>query len=155
MNRMKVVAVALLDRHRASDHHRCSPECHGRRCTATAPYGGDTGKISVYDGSNDGDPGKAEYYRHDSAGTKRTLWNHSGPGTRVISGDGSAIIKFKACDENDGSRTTARLGRSVSADPGSARRAGRSSAGPAGRVLSHRGIRVPSRTGHRHGGTKV
>ncbi|MFJ7296848.1 hypothetical protein [Streptomyces collinus] len=33
---------------------------------------------------------------------KRTLWNHSGPGTTATSGDGSKIYKFKACDENNG-----------------------------------------------------
>ena len=104
MNRMKVVAVALLATSIALPTTTAvARSVTGGGVTATAPYGGDAGKISVYDGSNDGDPGKAEYYRHDSAGTKRTLWNHSGPGTRVISGDGSAIIKFKACDENDGS----------------------------------------------------
>lgn len=74
----------------------------GGGVTATAPYGGDAGVISVYDGSSDGDPGKAEYYRQTSAGTKRTLWNHSGPSTRATSASGSKIIKFQACDENYG-----------------------------------------------------
>ncbi|MBQ0986055.1 hypothetical protein KBZ10_16320 [Streptomyces sp. F63] len=68
---------------------------------AWSPAKNDSGIIAVKDGSKDGDPGKAEYYRSASAGTKRTLWNHSGPGTTVYSGDGSRIIKFKACDEND------------------------------------------------------
>ncbi|GHK00973.1 hypothetical protein ACWEWI_21335 [Streptomyces sp. NPDC003753] len=64
--------------------------------------GGDSGKIAIKDNSNDGDPAKAEYFRTASPDTKRTLWNHSGPGTTVYSGDGSRIYKFKACDENDG-----------------------------------------------------
>ncbi|MFI9171303.1 hypothetical protein [Streptomyces lincolnensis] len=54
----------------------------------------------MYDGSADGDPGKAEYDRKSSQGTKRTLWNHSGSGTTVTSGDGSDIYRFQACDEN-------------------------------------------------------
>ncbi|KPC64622.1 hypothetical protein ADL29_10480 [Streptomyces chattanoogensis] len=73
----------------------------GGGATAWSPAGGSAGKIAVKDGSDDGDPAKAEYYRHDSAGTKRTLWNKSGPGTTSYSGDGSKIIKFKACHEND------------------------------------------------------
>jgi hypothetical protein len=73
----------------------------GGGVSATNPYDGDNGVISVYDGSADGDPGKAEYYRQASPDTKRTLWNHSGSGTRVVSGDGSKIIKFQACDENN------------------------------------------------------
>ncbi|WP_327678057.1 hypothetical protein [Streptomyces sp. NBC_00467] len=73
----------------------------GGGVTATAPYGDKAGVISVYDGSGDGDAGKAEYYRQTTAGTKRTLWNQSGYKTRTISADGSKIIKFKACDDND------------------------------------------------------
>ncbi|MFE2929315.1 MULTISPECIES: hypothetical protein [unclassified Streptomyces] len=73
----------------------------GGGVTATSPWNSDSGLISVYDGSDDGDPGKAVYNRQDSAGTDRTLWNHSGFKTRVISGDGSKIIKFMACDDND------------------------------------------------------
>jgi hypothetical protein len=73
----------------------------GGGVTATSPYDGDDGVISVYDGSDDGDPGKAEYYRQASAGTKRTLWNHSGYETTVISASHSKIIKFQACDVND------------------------------------------------------
>ncbi|MFD5481761.1 hypothetical protein [Streptomyces hawaiiensis] len=73
----------------------------GGGVTATSPWNSDSGLISVYDGSADGDPGYADYYRQDSAGTLRHLWNHSGSGTRVISGDGSKVIKFKACDENN------------------------------------------------------
>ncbi|WEH33499.1 hypothetical protein PZB75_08995 [Streptomyces sp. AM 4-1-1] len=73
----------------------------GGGVTATSPWDGDSGRISVYDGSDDGDPGKAEYYRQDSAGTLRTLWNQSGYKTRATSAGGSKIIKFKACDDND------------------------------------------------------
>ncbi|WP_240512649.1 hypothetical protein [Streptomyces griseoruber] len=73
----------------------------GGGVTATSPWNNNDGLISVYDGSDDGDPGKAEYYRQDSAGTLRTLWNQSGYNTRVISGGGSKVIKFKACDDND------------------------------------------------------
>ncbi|MEW2494158.1 hypothetical protein AB0942_11505 [Streptomyces nodosus] len=73
----------------------------GGGVTATSPWNGDSGVISVYDGSDDGDPGKAEYYRQASAGTLRTLWNQSGYGTRVISATGSKVIKFRACDDND------------------------------------------------------
>ncbi|MER5361762.1 hypothetical protein [Streptomyces sp. NPDC002785] len=29
------------------------------------------------------------------------MWNQSGYKTRVISGDGSKVIKFNACDDND------------------------------------------------------
>ena len=75
----------------------------GGGVSAWSPAQSDSGKIAVKDESKDGDPGKAEYYRQASAGTKRTLWNHSGPGTTVYSGDGSKIIKFQACDENYGS----------------------------------------------------
>lgn len=35
--------------------------------------------------------------------TKRTLWNHSGPGTKATSGGGDRIHKFQACDESYGS----------------------------------------------------
>ena len=102
MNRMKVVAVALLATSLALPTTTAiAKSVKGGGVTVTAPYDGDAGLISVYDGSDDDDPGKAEYYRHDSAGTKRTLWNKSGYKTRVTSGDGSAIIKFKACDENN------------------------------------------------------
>jgi len=73
----------------------------GGGATAWSPAKNDSGRIAVKDGSNDGDPAKAEYYRSSSAGTKRTLWNKSGPGTTAYSGDGSRIIKFQACDEND------------------------------------------------------
>ncbi|GAA4915392.1 hypothetical protein ACFPM3_22155 [Streptomyces coeruleoprunus] len=73
----------------------------GGGATAWSPAKNDSGIIAIKDGSNDGDPAKAEYYRQASAGTKRTLWNHSGPNTTVYSGDGSKVIKFKACDEND------------------------------------------------------
>ncbi|MGW8378009.1 hypothetical protein [Streptomyces sp. ODS28] len=73
----------------------------GGGVTAWTPAKNDSGIIAVKDGSKDGDPGKAEYYRSASAGTKRTLWNHSGSGTTVYSGDGSRIIKFQACDENN------------------------------------------------------
>ncbi|MFE9457637.1 hypothetical protein [Streptomyces californicus] len=73
----------------------------GGGVTATTPWEKDSGKISVYDDSDDGDSGKAEYYRQTSAGTLRTLWNHSGYKTRAESASGSKIIKFKACDDND------------------------------------------------------
>ncbi|WP_043382378.1 hypothetical protein [Streptomyces mutabilis] len=69
--------------------------------TATTPWDGSNGRISVYDGSNDSNWGKAEYYRTASADTKRTLWNKSGYKTRVTSGDGSKVFYFQACDEND------------------------------------------------------
>ncbi|ANW20332.1 hypothetical protein [Streptomyces clavuligerus] len=60
------------------------------------------GKTSVKDNSSDGDPVKAEYHRTSQPDDKRTLWNHSGPGTTSTSADGSRIYKFKACDENYG-----------------------------------------------------
>lgn len=46
---------------------------------------------------------KAEYFRKGSVDTKRTLWNHSGPGTTAYSADGGTIYKFQVCDENYGS----------------------------------------------------
>lgn len=102
MSRLKVVAgaviaVALI----MPTGSAIALSATGGGVTATSPYNSDSGVISVYDGSADGDPGKAEYYRQASPDTKRTLWNHSGSGTRVISGDGSRIIKFQACDENN------------------------------------------------------
>ncbi|MDN3263119.1 hypothetical protein QWJ26_25560 [Streptomyces sp. CSDS2] len=102
MKRLKFVAVAVLAASVAlPTTSAVAKSLTGGGVTATTPYNNDSGRISVYDGSDDGDPGKAEYYRHDSAGTKRTLWNKSGFKTTVVSGDGSAIIKFQACDENN------------------------------------------------------
>ncbi|WP_353945298.1 hypothetical protein ABII15_29535 [Streptomyces sp. HUAS MG91] len=104
MKRTKLVAAAVLALGLALPTTTAvAKTLTGGGVTATTPYSSDSGLISVYDGSNDDDPGKAEYYRHDSAGTKRTLWNKSGYKTRVTSGDGSAIIKFQACDENNAS----------------------------------------------------
>lgn len=103
MSRMKIVVGAMLTIGLViPTGSAMALSATGGGVTATAPWEQDSGKISVYDGSSDGDPGKAEYYRQSSAGTKRTLWNHSGPGTRVESGTGSRIIKFQACDENAG-----------------------------------------------------
>ncbi|MFJ9850477.1 hypothetical protein [Streptomyces sp. NPDC101150] len=104
MSRFKFVAAAVLAAGLVIPATSAvATSAKGGGVTAWTPAQGDSGKIAVKDESKDGDPGKAEYYRHDSAGTKRTLWNHSGPGTTVYSGDGSAIIKFQACDENYGS----------------------------------------------------
>ncbi|CAL9443317.1 hypothetical protein [Streptomyces sp. enrichment culture] len=104
MKRLKFVAVAVLAASVAlPTTSAVAKSLTGGGVTATTPYNNDSGLIAVYDGSDDGDPGKAEYYRHDSAGTKRTLWNKSGYRTTVTSGDGSAIIKFQACDENNAS----------------------------------------------------
>ncbi|WP_338684655.1 hypothetical protein QD712_29670 [Streptomyces acidiscabies] len=101
MRKMKVIAAVVLAVGVAvPTSSAMALSVKGGGVTATSPWGGDNGVISVLDESNDGDPGKAEYYRQDTAGTKRTLWNHSGPGTRAISAGGSKIIKFKACDEN-------------------------------------------------------
>ncbi|MFF2022016.1 hypothetical protein ACFVW2_09435 [Streptomyces sp. NPDC058171] len=76
----------------------------GGGATAWSPARGDAGRIAVKDGSRDSDPAKAEYFRTASSDRKRTLWNHNGTHTTVYSGDGSKIFKFKACDENFGSR---------------------------------------------------
>ncbi|MFB7912665.1 hypothetical protein [Streptomyces sp. NPDC056061] len=102
MSRLKIVAGTVLAVSLAFPAAGAfALDAKGGGVTATAPYGGKAGVISVYDGSDDGDSGKAEYYRQTSAGTKRTLWNHSGYKTRATSADGSKIIKFQACDDND------------------------------------------------------
>ncbi|GAB2866170.1 hypothetical protein GCM10027074_37070 [Streptomyces deserti] len=102
MRRIKAIAgIALAIGIAVPTTSAMAVSATGGGVTATSPWNSDSGLISVYDGSNDGDPGKALYYRQDSAGTERTLWNHSGYRTRVISGDGSKVIKFKACDENN------------------------------------------------------
>ncbi|MFJ6011188.1 hypothetical protein [Streptomyces sp. NPDC092952] len=102
MRRIKAIAaIALVIGVGVPTSTAMALDAKGGGVTATTPYNGDSGVISVYDGSDDGDSGKAEYYRQASAGTKRTLWNHSGYKTRVISGSGSKIIKFRACDDND------------------------------------------------------
>ncbi|GAA0471815.1 MULTISPECIES: hypothetical protein [Streptomyces] len=104
MKRVKIVAATVLAASLVlPTTGAVAKSLKGGGVTATTPWNNDSGRISVYDGSDDDDPGKAEYYRHDSAGTKRTLWNKSGYKTRVTSGDGSAIIKFQACDENNAS----------------------------------------------------
>lgn len=102
MSRLKVIAGAALAVGLVlPTTSAVALSAKGGGVTATSPSGGSAGIISVYDGSDDGDPGKAEYYRQSSVGTKRTLWNHSGYKTTASSADGSKIIKFKACDEND------------------------------------------------------
>ncbi|EPH46143.1 hypothetical protein ABT390_09425 [Streptomyces aurantiacus] len=102
MRRAKAIAgIALVIGVAVPTSTAVAISAKGGGVTATSPWDGDNGLISVYDGSDDGDPGKAEYYRQASPGDKRTLWNHSGFKTRTISGDGSKIIKFKACDDND------------------------------------------------------
>lgn len=68
-----------------------------------SPAQNDYGKVAVKDNSSDGDPVKAEYYRISNVGSKKTLWNHSGPGTTAYSADGGDITQFKVCDENYGS----------------------------------------------------
>ncbi|GAA2946068.1 MULTISPECIES: hypothetical protein [Streptomyces] len=103
MKRAKFVAAALLTAALAVPTATAvAADSYGGGAHAWAPAAGDTGRISVKDNSSDGDPVKAEYFRTSSADTKRTLWNHSGPGTTATSGDGSKIYKFKACDENNG-----------------------------------------------------
>ncbi|MEU2435217.1 hypothetical protein ABZ595_03275 [Streptomyces rubradiris] len=103
MKRAKIVAATLLTVALAVPTATAvAADAYGGGAHAWSPAGGDSGKISVKDNSSDGDPVKAEYYRTESPDTKRTLWNHSGPGTTVTSGDGSRIYKFKACDENYG-----------------------------------------------------
>ncbi|WP_329195757.1 hypothetical protein [Streptomyces sp. NBC_01435] len=102
MRRIKAIAgIALIIGVGVPTSTAMALDAKGGGVTATTPWNGDSGVISVYDGSDDGDSGKAEYYRQASAGTLRTLWNHSGYKTRVISGGGSKIIKFRACDDND------------------------------------------------------
>ncbi|WP_251069757.1 hypothetical protein [Streptomyces sp. ISL-96] len=104
MTRMKFVAATLLTMALAVPTATAvAAESYGGGAHAWSPASSDSGKIAVKDNSRDGDPVKAEYYRVDSSETKRTLWNHSGPGTTAYSGDGSRIYKFKACDENYGS----------------------------------------------------
>jgi len=103
MTRMKFVAATLLTMALAVPTATAvASDAYGGGAHAWTPAGGDSGKISVKDNSEDGDPVKAEYYREASTETKRTLWNHSGPRTTATSGDGSRIYKFKACDENYG-----------------------------------------------------
>ncbi|MFD5648225.1 MULTISPECIES: hypothetical protein [unclassified Streptomyces] len=102
MRRTKFVAAALLTAALAvPTATAAAASAYGGGAHAWSPAKGDSGRIAVKDNSGDGDPVKAEYYRASSAGTKRTLWNHSGSGTTVYSGDGSKIYKFKACDENN------------------------------------------------------
>lgn len=102
MSRLKFVAAAVLAAGLViPTTGAVAKTAKGGGVTAWSPAKGDAGRIAVKDDSDDGDPGKAEYYRHSSPGTKRTLWNHSGKGSTVYSGDGSTIIKFQACDEND------------------------------------------------------
>ncbi|MFG2311473.1 hypothetical protein ACGFS9_22830 [Streptomyces sp. NPDC048566] len=76
-------------------------DAYGGGAHAWTPAAGDSGRIAIKDNSDDGDDAKAEYYRYNSPTTKRTLWNHSGYGTTVYSGDGSKVIRFQACDDND------------------------------------------------------
>ncbi|MCX5340680.1 hypothetical protein [Streptomyces atratus] len=104
MTRTKFIAAALLTVSLAVPTATAvAADAVAKGAHAWSPAdGGDSGKIAVKDNSSDGDPVKAEYYRVDSSETKRTLWNHSGPGTTVYSSDGSRIYKFKACDENYG-----------------------------------------------------
>ncbi|MCT7354409.1 hypothetical protein N4P33_19945 [Streptomyces sp. 15-116A] len=105
MKRIRFVAAAMLTAALAVPTATAvAADARGGGAHAWSPAaGGDSGKIAVKDNSSDGDPVKAEYYRTSSPDTKRTLWNHSGPGTTAYSGDGSRIYKFKACDENNGS----------------------------------------------------
>ncbi|MFJ7767641.1 hypothetical protein ACIQ1J_04295 [Streptomyces sp. NPDC097107] len=103
MKRVKFVAATLLTAALAVPTATAvAADSYGGGAHAWSPAAGDSGRISVKDGSSDGDPAKAEYYRTASADTKRTLWNKSGPGTTATSGDGSRIYKFKACDVNYG-----------------------------------------------------
>ncbi|MGV4927614.1 hypothetical protein K2224_28880 (plasmid) [Streptomyces sp. BHT-5-2] len=51
----------------------------------------------VYDTSADSRSAKGEYNRQASPGETRNLWNSSGSGTVVKSGDGSKIIRGRAC----------------------------------------------------------
>lgn len=74
---------------------------YGGGAHAWAPAQNDPGKVAVKDNSNDSDPVKVEYYRQDTAGTKRTLWNHSGVGTTVYSTSGAKVISLRAIDVND------------------------------------------------------
>ncbi|ROQ80704.1 hypothetical protein OG322_22025 [Streptomyces sp. NBC_01260] len=103
MTRTKIVAAALLTLALAVPTATAAAvDAYGGGAHGWTPATNDSGKVAVKDNSSDGDPVKAEYYRTDTTETKRTLWNHSGPGTTSYSADGARIYKFQVCDENYG-----------------------------------------------------
>ncbi|MEJ1202738.1 MULTISPECIES: hypothetical protein [unclassified Streptomyces] len=53
---------------------------------------------NIRDTAKDGHPVKAEYYRLNSSGTLRTLWEKRGYGHSNTSGYGSLVFKIKACE---------------------------------------------------------
>ncbi|MFD8327520.1 hypothetical protein [Streptomyces lydicus] len=105
MTKLKFVAGALLAATLVVPTTTAvATSAKGGGVTAWTPAAGSSGRIAVKDGSDDGDPAKAEYRRKASPGTKRTLWNKGGPRTTAYSGSGSRIISFQACDVNDWDR---------------------------------------------------
>ncbi|MEU8627633.1 hypothetical protein [Streptomyces sp. NPDC048669] len=104
MARTKIVAAALFTLALAvpTATAAAAVDAYAGGAHGWSPAKADSGMVAVKDNSSDGDPVKAEYYRINNVGSKRTLWNHSGPGTTSYSADGSSIYEFKVCDENYG-----------------------------------------------------
>ncbi|MFJ3697236.1 hypothetical protein ACIPW9_24300 [Streptomyces sp. NPDC090052] len=60
--------------------------------------GSNNAYANVKDTAKDGHPVKAQYYRLNSSGTMRTLWEKRGYGYTGKSGSGSWILKIRACE---------------------------------------------------------
>lgn len=53
---------------------------------------------NIKDTAKDGHPVKAQYYRLNSSGTLRTLWEKRGYGYSSTSDYGSIVLEIKACE---------------------------------------------------------